>query len=159
MCQPPILTLSPRSFSVIELSKLISFNWVGNFPSVFQLSPSPQYLSNGGQIPIIDHQIKLRIINLQARCKNQERLTLNSFELWEGGWAQKVSIGINLGFFIKFRRGQQVCSGSLCWLPKVSTKTKKASCESCELSFTWDKMRTIAQGSASRISLRNCSEK
>ena len=50
--QLPILTLSPRSFSVVEQSKLISFHWVGNFHSVFQLSPSPQYLSTGGQIPI-----------------------------------------------------------------------------------------------------------
>ena len=92
-----------------------------------------------------------------ARGLGAERLTLNSSELWEGGWAQEVSIGTDLWFFIKFRRRQQVCSGSLL-IAKVVNK-KKAQCESCEFSFTWDKMRTIAQGSASQISLRNCSEK
>ena len=35
---------------------------------------------------------------------------------------------------------------------------KKAQCESCELSFIWGKMRTIAQEAASQIPLRKCPE-
>ena len=39
-----------------------------------------------------------------------------------------------------------------CWLKK------NTQCESCELSFIWDKMRTLAQETASQIALRNCSK-
>ena len=35
---------------------------------------------------------------------------------------------------------------------------KKAQCESCELSFIWGQMRTIAQETASQIPLRKCPE-
>ena len=35
---------------------------------------------------------------------------------------------------------------------------KNAQCESCELSFIWCKMRTIAQETAFQIGLRNCSQ-
>ena len=35
---------------------------------------------------------------------------------------------------------------------------KKVQCESCELSFIWGKMRTIAQEIASQRALRNCSK-
>ena len=35
---------------------------------------------------------------------------------------------------------------------------KNAHHESCELSFIWDKMRTVAQETASQIALRNCSK-
>ena len=38
------------------------------------------------------------------------------------------------------------------------TKKKKAQCESCELSFIWGQMRTIAQETASQIPLRKCPE-
>ena len=34
----------------------------------------------------------------------------------------------------------------------------KTHIESCELSFIWDKMRTVAQETASQIALRNCSK-
>ena len=37
-------------------------------------------------------------------------------------------------------------------------KKKKAQHESCELSFIWGKMRTIARETASQIELRNCSK-
>ena len=40
----------------------------------------------------------------------------------------------------------------------LSTEKKKAQRESCELSFIWGKMRTIARETASQIALRNCSE-
>ena len=39
----------------------------------------------------------------------------------------------------------------------VKKKKKKAQCESCELSFIWGKMRTIAPETASQITPRNCS--
>ena len=35
---------------------------------------------------------------------------------------------------------------------------KDAQLESCELSFIWGKMRTVAQEAASQIALRDCSE-
>ena len=38
------------------------------------------------------------------------------------------------------------------------TLKKKAQCESCELSFIWGKMRTVAQETAFQATLRNCSE-
>lgn len=34
---------------------------------------------------------------------------------------------------------------------------KNAQCESCELSFVWGKMRTVAQETAFHRALRNCS--
>ena len=34
---------------------------------------------------------------------------------------------------------------------------KNTQCESCELSFVWGKMRTVAQETAFHIALRNCS--
>jgi len=37
-------------------------------------------------------------------------------------------------------------------------KKKKAQCESCELSFIWGQIRTIAQETASQIPLRKCPE-
>ena len=40
----------------------------------------------------------------------------------------------------------------------VQWKKKKAQHESCELSFIWGKMRTIAQETASQMALRNCSK-
>ena len=39
----------------------------------------------------------------------------------------------------------------------VSTK-KHVQLESCELSFIWGKMRTLAQEAASHIALRDCSK-
>ena len=39
----------------------------------------------------------------------------------------------------------------------LSTEKKKAQCESCELSFTGGKMRTVSQETASQIALRNSS--
>ena len=40
----------------------------------------------------------------------------------------------------------------------LSEEKKKAQCESCELGFIWDQMRTIARETASQPALRNCSE-
>ena len=40
----------------------------------------------------------------------------------------------------------------------VDEKKKKAQCESCELSFIWGQIRTIAQETASQIPLRKCPE-
>lgn len=37
-------------------------------------------------------------------------------------------------------------------------KKQKAQCESCELSFVWSKMRTIAQETAFQMALGNCSK-
>ena len=39
----------------------------------------------------------------------------------------------------------------------MSTKKINVQCESCELSFIWGKMGTIAQETKSQIVLRNCS--
>ena len=44
------------------------------------------------------------------------------------------------------------------WKKKKNTHTHtNAQSESCELSFIWGKMRTIAQGTASQIALQSCS--
>ena len=40
---------------------------------------------------------------------------------------------------------------------ELSTENKNAPCQSCELSFIWGRLRTIAQETASQIVLRNCS--
>ena len=54
--------------------------------------------------------------------------------------------------------GAHTNSRVLAFLPPCShTHTKKAQLESCELSFTWVKMRTAAQEIA-QIALRDCSK-
>ena len=165
----PELRKCVRSPSLTTLSQVIQGLWpeqtnffqLGRqFPQCLSTAPLPSVSLNWG--PDTCYRPPNRTQDHQQIREMQEPGETHSkfiWTLWEGGWAQEVSIGTNLWFFIMFRRRQEVRSGSLLIAKVVNKNNKKAQCESCELSFTWDKMRTIAQGSASQISLRNCSDK
>ena len=59
-------------------------------------------------------------------------------------------------------RGVQSKKGSPLWIPLWSPHNcrlkKDAQLESCELSFIWGKMRTVAGEATSQIALNDCSK-
>ena len=52
-----------------------------------------------------------------------------------------------------------ILSCAVSYITIMCVTEKNAQCESCELSFIWDNMSTIAPETASQTSLRNCLEK